>query len=248
MKSLTREQVKARESIYRLIYCIGFIVSLCFIVLLQFTDIKENLDDQLTIIYAVFAAATVLTIVGVALIWIKPNSNIGFGPAVIGPILYIVVDAMCYFFNALFIGMLICAIGAIISLLGIALFYLGDDDERVIEKTPAPSRPATPSNDFNGVISWTRGEMSGGVIKMQKAMAIGRNPSLCNIILKGEDISGLHCTVRFDKAMNSYVVTDKSSNGTFFSNGARLAKNEESVISRGTELVLGKGNEAFRLE
>jgi hypothetical protein len=73
---------------------------------------------------------------------------------------------------------------------------------------------------------------------------LGRNPKLCDIQLVDEDdistVSGLHCTIQYDPAQDSFFLTDdNSANGTLL-NGELLEANEPYVLSGGDTIILGE--------
>lgn len=73
---------------------------------------------------------------------------------------------------------------------------------------------------------------------------LGRNPKLCDIQLVDEDdistVSGLHCTIQFDAAQNTFFLTDdNSANGTIL-NGELLEANEPYVLNDGDTITLGE--------
>ena len=75
-------------------------------------------------------------------------------------------------------------------------------------------------------------------------LKIGRSVQSCQYIVSGDsNISRIHCYLRFDG--KKIYLCDSSSNGTFFEDGTRLAKNSEYVIAPGTKFYLATRNHMF---
>ena len=81
-------------------------------------------------------------------------------------------------------------------------------------------------------------------------LTIGRDPKRCNFVLADSlvKISGVHVTVCYIAATDSFNVTDNSKNGTFLADGTRLPFAQTVSYPRGTEFRLADGENAFRLE
>lgn len=73
---------------------------------------------------------------------------------------------------------------------------------------------------------------------------IGRSMQSCQYAVSGDtNISRIHCYLRVDGGR--LLLTDSSSNGTFFENGMRLEKNKEYAINPGTKFYLATRNHMF---
>lgn len=77
-------------------------------------------------------------------------------------------------------------------------------------------------------------------ISDSKFIAIGRSKK-CNIVIDDDEISRVHCYVRFDSYDNTFILCDNSSNGTFDEN-ARLNKGEKYKYKSGTKINLVNSN------
>lgn len=99
----------------------------------------------------------------------------------------------------------------------------------------------TESLNNNGKICVVNGPMNGKIFELdnEKDYTLGRDNN-AQIVLSSEysKVGRLHCIIMFDSNENCYYVTDLSTNGTFLSNGQRLAKDKKSKISRETTLTL----------
>ncbi len=78
---------------------------------------------------------------------------------------------------------------------------------------------------------------------------IGKDPSMCQLIVASSytNISRKHCSITYDAVQNIYIVTDFSTNGTYY-NGTRLAKNQPSYLERGSVINLANTDNNIRLE
>lgn len=73
-----------------------------------------------------------------------------------------------------------------------------------------------------------------------RTYTIGKESHLANIILDSSynKVSRVHCNITYNAKFDKYFVIDCSSNGTYFENGTRLAKNARIPVARGTILKL----------
>lgn len=79
-------------------------------------------------------------------------------------------------------------------------------------------------------------------------VVVGRDESCANIVIKNPKISRKHCGVRYDAANASYIVTDYSTNGTFYKNGQKFQKEAPTVCHPGTILVIAQSGNEFLLK
>lgn len=74
-------------------------------------------------------------------------------------------------------------------------------------------------------------------------ICLGRSDELSDILVDDyEEISRQHCLVGYDRSKNRFIVIDRSSNGTFFSNGRRMLYNAESFIGCNEEFFIYSSN------
>lgn len=99
-----------------------------------------------------------------------------------------------------------------------------------------------------GYLKGIQGEFTNANIPIERGevLKIGRDPSQCNIVVKGAQVSRLHLIVEFDG--NAFRVTDQSSLGTFNLQGGQLPKGEAVLLQSGAYLQLGNGGDIFMLE
>lgn len=100
------------------------------------------------------------------------------------------------------------------------------------------------SSVTKGFIVGNSGEYAGAEIEVgeNETVVIGKNPELCNIVLMNDKLSRIHCTVKFNAEQSLFYVIDLSSNGTYFADGSRLAKNIETLIPADSNTVLYLGD------
>jgi hypothetical protein len=79
---------------------------------------------------------------------------------------------------------------------------------------------------------------------------LGRNPMQANLVFDGsqEHISNKHCSIRYNRENDCYIVTDFSSIGTFTGNGVRLTREQPMSLPHGTEIYLVDKTNAFKLD
>ena len=99
----------------------------------------------------------------------------------------------------------------------------------------------------DGTITGLSGAYAGAVIPVKSGdtVTIGRDPSVCSIVIKAEKASRKHCTVSFNGDNGMYTVTDYSSNGTFDEAGNRMTRTTPAPMAAGSVIVIG--DEKFRL-
>lgn len=72
---------------------------------------------------------------------------------------------------------------------------------------------------------------------------LGRDPKLCDVQLYNEEdnstVSGLHCTLQYDKATNQFLLTDDNSTAGTKVNNRQLRANDPYVLEDGDEIQLG---------
>lgn len=100
-----------------------------------------------------------------------------------------------------------------------------------------------------GELVCTRGGLQGAQIPIRsgEVIMIGRDGTVCNLILADMDISRRHCAVQFGSNELCYFVTDYSSTGVRM-NGSPIPKNVMTKCPRGTKILLGSGSNEFLLK
>lgn len=94
------------------------------------------------------------------------------------------------------------------------------------------------------------GDYAGEKFKLTdgETLVLGRDPALCNIVFRDQNISRRHCAVRYSAAQDRYYVMDLSKNGTFLESGVRLRPQTEMALERGSKIYLINQNNMLMLE
>ena len=70
-------------------------------------------------------------------------------------------------------------------------------------------------------------------------VCLGRSAELVDMVVDDfDEISRQHCLVGYDRSKNRFIVIDRSSNGTFYSNNRRMMYNAESFIGCDEEFFI----------
>lgn len=83
-----------------------------------------------------------------------------------------------------------------------------------------------------------------------QGISIGRNPN-CAVVFAGNTpgVSGNHCTLSFNSATNTFILTDtKSSYGTYLMNGMRLTPFQPYNLTNGDTFYLGDKANMMKVE
>lgn len=146
--------------------------------------------------------------------------------------------------------------GPLCVVLSVAMFIVSIvgcvKDPGTAAQAAGSGKPAKPGKSVkpgkkDGTITGLSGAYAGAVIPVKSgdAVTIGRDPSICSVVTKGEKVSRKHCTVAFNGDNGMYAVTDYSSNGTFDGDGNRLTRAVATPMTAGS--VIAVGEEKFRL-
>jgi len=71
-------------------------------------------------------------------------------------------------------------------------------------------------------------------------ITIGRAKNKCYIALADKGVSRVHCVIRFDSSKQVFILTDRSSGGTYLKNG-RMKQNVPHTLLPGEKFILAKG-------
>ena len=99
-----------------------------------------------------------------------------------------------------------------------------------------------------GKLCGVQGEMKDAELTLEKGeyILIGRDPSICNLVLNSSKVSRQHVTVEFDG--EKFYITDHSTNGTFDVEKGQFAKEQRTPVSSGTYIQLGNGGDIFQVK
>lgn len=107
------------------------------------------------------------------------------------------------------------------------------NERQVINESKAVQEPP-------GYVQCLSGSVAGYAFKLtsNSTLNIGRDAKRANLVLNEKFISGVHCSIQYNSADKTYIVTDHSTNGTFI-NGIRLQKDYPVACQPGTIVLLG---------
>lgn len=86
----------------------------------------------------------------------------------------------------------------------------------------------------------------GYALPQNRKVIVGKSMANANLIINNQNISNVHCSIRYNAATNTYLVKDHSMNGTFV-NGVRLQKDAVMEFPAGTILSLADGSNEITL-
>jgi len=104
--------------------------------------------------------------------------------------------------------------------------------------TPHKANEPAPASTPKPYVALLSGPYQGKVwgLPSDVEIIIGRAPD-CNVIIKSEDISRRHCSLRFDSKTQGFYLHDLSMNGTFYTDDKRIPA-EGASLSPGSEFYL----------
>ena len=110
-----------------------------------------------------------------------------------------------------------------------------------------PVKPVTKEKPMGRVVC-IEGIAKGKGCKFpeENKVLVGANPAKCSIVIASQYVSGVHFSVRYSAATNTYTVKDHSSNGSFV-NGVRLQNGIPMAYPAGTIIVLADGSNKIKL-
>lgn len=142
------------------------------------------------------------------------------------------------------IGMLLCLSEVVMFVLAIVgLVKLKD------ETGNSAAGATVKQGKHDGTLTGIKGSYTGAAIPLKNGTAvfIGRDPKVCSVVIKGENVSRKHCSVTYDEKNNSYSVTDYSVNGVYDRRGRKLESGRVNLMAPGDEIHIGATDEVFRL-
>ncbi len=92
-----------------------------------------------------------------------------------------------------------------------------------------------------GAIIGVKGYLVGKIIRLRKnqRVLLGRDASQCDILLKGDMVSRVHCSIQYNGQTHAYSVCDLSTNGILVDKKYMLEKRKETQIPSGSQLYIG---------
>lgn len=138
-----------------------------------------------------------------------------------------------------------------------------------IQPSDTPDNPLiTKSLSLNqgitGAIVCTKGLYLGSIIRFyaDEEIMIGRDGTICDVVINLPRVSRRHCKIIYHKATNTYEITDFSHNGTFLFQSdcsqsigtptdslqlIQLEKNQPCLLKPGATLCFGEKDSIYRL-
>ena len=84
-------------------------------------------------------------------------------------------------------------------------------------------------------------------IQPNEVIILGRNYKSSNLVVSSPNISRQHCSIAYNAADDTYLVTDMSQNGTYSENGEKLKKGYPQVFQNGSIIYLYNRENVFQL-
>lgn len=110
---------------------------------------------------------------------------------------------------------------------------------------PVPVEPTTPPM---GQVKCTKGVALGHGFRItaDTKVVVGKSRTNANLVINNQNVSNIHCSIRYNPSRNVYIVKDHSMNGTFV-NGVRMQNNQPMEFKAGTVLSLADGSNEITL-
>lgn len=137
---------------------------------------------------------------------------------------------------------------------------LNDNPGEITGFNPFPEIPKTEKVNFEPQPPQPKAAPAMGQVKCIKGVAlnsgyrlpqdrkviVGKSPQNATLVINNQNISNIHCSIRYNAGSNTYLVKDHSLNGTFV-NGNRLPKDISMEYPAGTILSLADGSNEIKL-
>lgn len=91
------------------------------------------------------------------------------------------------------------------------------------------------------------GDYKGASIEVDTSIMVGRDPRVCQLVMDENQISRKHCKISYNYNTGRYLVTDHSSNGTYYDEGRKMDENVVTELKAGTVITLGKDGVRLKL-
>lgn len=116
----------------------------------------------------------------------------------------------------------------------------------LLQKGQVSQSSATPAP---AVIRGIKGTFMGAdiVLDMGEMLIIGRDPSLCQLVLVTPSVSRKHCSVQFDMFSGMYKIECFSQNGLVLSDNHNVSAGQSVTALRGTQIIIANGSEVLEL-
>ncbi|MBE5954091.1 MAG: FHA domain-containing protein [Lachnospiraceae bacterium] len=100
------------------------------------------------------------------------------------------------------------------------------------------------NKDKRGAIVGLKGFLAGKIIHLNSdsLTLVGRDPAQCEIVLKGDAVSRIHFTIRYNSATEDYTIKDSSKNGVVIDGKFKLKPNVDVKINSGNKIWVGNSD------
>lgn len=114
-------------------------------------------------------------------------------------------------------------------------------------QSPAPA-PETPEPPRQGGLRGLTGCCAGQKIPLRpgEKIRLGRDAAKVSVVVTGDRVSRVHCTVQYYGEKLGYSIEDRSRNGVLL-NGKRLRPGQPTYAAPGSVLALADGGNKFQL-
>ncbi|MBP3622250.1 MAG: FHA domain-containing protein [Lachnospiraceae bacterium] len=111
------------------------------------------------------------------------------------------------------------------------------------------TRSIAMNSEVAGAVIGTKGHLLGKIIKLKdkQVLVFGRDASQCDVLVKGEKVSRVHCSIRYDAKKNEYIVRDCSTNGVVVNQKYKLKKDADVRVTAGSTVWLGNSENEITL-
>lgn len=119
--------------------------------------------------------------------------------------------------------------------------YTGEVRNYRRSETVSVTRSFAMNSTDGGALIGIRGELAGKYYRFQpgEKLLIGKDDSKCQVVLRDNRVSRIHCEVELDLSKMKYILTDLSRNGVVVDGNVKLQKEEPTEVLPGTHLLIG---------
>ncbi|MCM1082840.1 MAG: FHA domain-containing protein [Clostridium sp.] len=100
-----------------------------------------------------------------------------------------------------------------------------------------------------GALIGQKGFLLGKIIRLKSDTLyfLGRDSSQCDVEIKGDKVSRVHCSIIFNSKTYDYIVNDCSTNGVVVNEKYKLKKGADTSVKPGSTLLIGSEENQIRL-
>lgn len=148
-----------------------------------------------------------------------------------------------------FVALVIFPVGSVILLLLLLTGTSGKAENITASQSEPETVPSASRSAHYGNLVFLSGSRAGESIKLPayKTMELGRSSQSCQITVPETDISRKHVSLCYHGDRKTFLITDHSANGTYWSDGRRLAANTSVEVPNGSTFYLGNKKTAIQL-